>query len=68
MAKNLVEAGVIDPCEEVVCILTGNLLKNPDATVRYHTAKLDGVRPCCANSPQVIKPDLSSVEEALSGL
>ncbi len=28
---------VISPDEEVVCILTGHELKDPDATVRYHT-------------------------------
>jgi len=29
--------GVIAPSESVVCILTGHLLKDPDATVAYHT-------------------------------
>lgn len=31
------EEGVIGPEEEVVCILTGHELKDPDATVKYHT-------------------------------
>jgi threonine synthase len=30
--------GVIGPDERVVCILTGHLLKDPTATVAYHTA------------------------------
>jgi threonine synthase len=29
--------GTIDKGASVVCILTGHVLKDPDATVRYHT-------------------------------
>lgn len=36
-ARMLREEGVIDPNERVVCILTGHQLKDPDATVQYHT-------------------------------
>ncbi len=36
-AKLLVSQGVIGPDERVVCILTGHQLKDPDATVAYHT-------------------------------
>ncbi len=36
-ARLLREEGVIDPNERVVCILTGHQLKDPDATVKYHT-------------------------------
>ena len=36
-AKLLVEEGVISPDERVVCILTGHQLKDPTATVAYHT-------------------------------
>jgi len=36
-AKNLVAEGVIGPEELVVCILTGHQLKDPTATVAYHT-------------------------------
>ncbi len=35
--KRLVEEGVISPDERVVCILTGHQLKDPTATVAYHT-------------------------------
>jgi threonine synthase len=34
----LVREGVIDKDETVVCVLTGHVLKDPDATVAYHTA------------------------------
>jgi threonine synthase len=35
--KELVAEGVIGPDERVVCILTGHQLKDPTATVAYHT-------------------------------
>ena len=37
-ARLLCEEGVICPDERVVCILTGHQLKDPTATVAYHTA------------------------------
>ena len=36
-AALLLREGVIRPDESVVCILTGHQLKDPDATVTYHT-------------------------------
>lgn len=36
-AHQLVREGIIKPGEKVVCILTGHVLKDPDATVKYHT-------------------------------
>jgi threonine synthase len=36
-AHHLVEQGVIGKDQTVVCILTGHVLKDPDATVKYHT-------------------------------
>jgi threonine synthase len=35
--KLLIDEGVIGPDERVVCILTGHQLKDPTATVAYHT-------------------------------
>jgi threonine synthase len=40
-AKLLREEGIIDRDEQVVCILTGHQLKDPTATVAYHTADQD---------------------------
>jgi len=40
-AKLLVDEGTIAPDERVVCILTGHQLKDPTATVAYHTADRD---------------------------
>jgi threonine synthase len=38
--RKLVAKGVISPEETVVCILTGNLLKDPDYTVEFHRDEL----------------------------
>lgn len=38
--RKMVAAGSIQPDEDVVAILTGHVLKDPDYTVNYHTGKL----------------------------
>jgi threonine synthase len=38
--KKLVKSGEIDRTEDVVAILTGNLLKDPDYTINYHMDSL----------------------------
>lgn len=38
--KKLVAAGALDPGEDVVAILTGHVLKDPDYTVSYHAGTL----------------------------
>ena len=65
-ARKLVEAGVIKHDEDVVCVLTGNLLKDPDATVGYHTSKLKGIHATKANTPTRL--DTSSMSASLRGL
>ncbi|MEZ6078238.1 MAG: hypothetical protein R3C56_21945 [Pirellulaceae bacterium] len=40
-AKMLRDEGIIAPSERVVCILTGHQLKDPTATVAYHTTDQD---------------------------
>jgi threonine synthase len=37
-ARKLVQEGIINPGERIVCVLTGHTLKDPTATVAYHTA------------------------------
>ena len=39
--KLLREEGIIAPSDRVVCILTGHQLKDPTATVAYHTTDQD---------------------------
>ena len=40
-AKKLRDEGIIAPSDRVVCILTGHQLKDPTATVAYHTTDQD---------------------------
>ena len=52
--------GLIEPDEPVVCVLTGHVLKDPDAVNSYHA---DGATR--ANPPLEIEPRLSDVERIL---
>jgi threonine synthase len=65
--RKLVGEGIIDPDEEVVCVLTGHLLKDPDASVQYHTGSMKWIEQTYANRPVVIEADIASVERALTG-
>ena len=66
-AKKLVDSGVISPNESVVGILTGNLLKDPDAVVNYHLDKLNdkGIKGNFKNSPIVIDATVEAVKKAI---
>jgi len=66
-AKKLVDSGVILPNESVVGILTGNLLKDPDAVVNYHLDKLNdhGIKGNFKNSPIVIDATVEAVKKAI---
>ncbi len=66
-AKKLVDMGVIDPEASVVGILTGNVLKDPDAVIGYHKDELRdrGIVGTYANAPTVIEPTLEAVEAAI---
>jgi threonine synthase len=74
-AKLLRQQGVIAPSDRVVCILTGHQLKDPDATVAYHSGdegrfaeKLGsrGVTTATfANPPVVVENNLECILAAL---
>ena len=74
-AKLLRSEGVIGPDERVVCILTGHQLKDPTATVAYHTTDQDqfnevlgsrGVkRASFANRAVTVPNDLDQIIKAL---
>lgn len=74
-AKLLRAEGVIAPSDRVVCILTGHELKDPNATVAYHSAepgKIDkslashGVNAAqFANRPVVVANDTDEIVELL---
>jgi threonine synthase len=75
-AKRLRAEGVIARSDRVVCILTGHQLKDPDATVAYHSgnkALFDeklatrGVTSAeFANSPIVVENNLQKIIDALN--
>jgi len=58
---------VIDRKDKVAGILTGNLLKDPDATINYHLDKIPNIKPKFANKPIVIDANLDSLKKALKG-
>lgn len=73
--KQLLEEGVISRDERVVCILTGHQLKDPTATVAYHTTDQElfndvlgkrGVRRAAfANRAVVVPNDLDEIIKAI---
>ncbi|WP_428939277.1 threonine synthase [Fontivita pretiosa] len=68
---------VISPDETVVCILTGHELKDPNATVKYHTGiDMNSVQDLAprtepkgkyVNRPVQVEDDLESIVKALGG-
>jgi len=62
-ARKLRDMGLISKDDEVVCILTGNLLKDPDTTVKYH---LEGISATYSNKPRVVEANLDKIEAVLS--
>jgi len=74
-AKKLRAEGVIGADERVVCILTGHLLKDPNATVAYHTTDQEmfndvlgrrGVRRASfANRAVAVPNDLDEIVKAI---
>ncbi len=75
-AKLLRQQGVIAPSDRVVCILTGHQLKDPDATVAYHSgdaalfqeklASRGVAAATFANQPEVVDNDVAKIIAALS--
>ncbi len=57
-ARVLLREGVIEPDETVACVLTGHALKDPDATVDFHTDK--PARPG-SNAPIPVADDLDAL-------
>jgi threonine synthase len=74
-ARKLRAAGVIGPSDRVACVLTGHALKDPHATVAYHTmtdAQLAkayetyGVRGAAhANHPVLVEDNLEQIVAAI---
>ena len=68
--RKLTAAGVIDRDADVVAVLTGNVLKDPDYIYRYHTGQLkapDGgqFRRTFGNKPVVVPNDMERITELI---
>ncbi len=61
--KKLVARGVISTDAKVVGILTGHVLKDPDAVVGYHMGTLEGLTSSFANAPLSSESTLAAVIE-----
>lgn len=63
--RQLVEAGIIRPEEIVVGILTGHILKDPDATIGYHRDALTGIRAAFPNRLHQAEPSVEALTAIL---
>ncbi len=65
-ARKLVVEGTINSEATVVAVLTGSLLKDPTATVAYHTGEWAGA--AYANRPLSVAADMGAVHEAVKNV
>jgi threonine synthase len=68
--RKLTETGLIKKNADVVAVLTGNLLKDPDYIYRYHTGKLESpggnlIESRYGNQPIVVPNDPDRIAELL---
>jgi threonine synthase len=70
--RKLTRSSTIRPDENVVAVLTGNVLKDPDYIYQYHTGQLkdpDGrpIEPRFGNQPVVVPNDPDAIAKILEG-
>ena len=68
--RKLTASGVIDRDADVVAVLTGNVLKDPDYIYRYHTGQLQApggvsITPTFGNKPIVVPNDADRLAELI---
>jgi threonine synthase len=68
--RKLTASGAMAADADVVAVLTGNLLKDPDYTYRYHTGKLEGpdgaaMHSRFGNQPRVVPNDADRIAAIL---
>jgi threonine synthase len=71
--RKLTAAGVIRPDADVVAVLTGNVLKDPDYIYRYHTGALKDpedrlIASTFGNQPVVVPNDEEKIASILGGM
>lgn len=59
--RQLVEKGVITRDEDVVCVLTGHVLKDPQAVIDYHGQTLADIQPSFPNEIHIIDASLEAL-------
>jgi threonine synthase len=64
--EKLVNSGVIQRDERVVCVSTAHGLKFTEFKVRYHEKQLEGVNARLANPPKYLAPDYGAVVDAIA--
>jgi len=69
--RKLTARGIIDRGADVIAVLTGNLLKDPDYIYRYHTAQLEApsgvkIQPTFGNQALVVPNDPDKIAELLA--
>ena len=65
--SKLVDSGVIKSHETVVGLLTGHLLKDPEATLAYHDDRLEGIMAKYPNRVFIAEPTVESIRAVLEG-
>jgi threonine synthase len=68
--RKLTAAGTIRPDADVVAVLTGNVLKDPDYIYRYHTGQLTApgdvtIAPTYGNKPIIVPNDADAIAALL---
>lgn len=65
-ARKLAEKGVIRPGDSVLAVLTGHIMKDPEATIGYHADELPGISPRYQNRIQQVEDDLEAIVRLLN--
>jgi threonine synthase len=66
--RKLVHSGTIKPHETVVGVLTGHVLKDPDATIGYHNGTLAEIHAATPNLTHDIPPSVEAIASLLNSL
>ena len=64
--KKLVERGVIKRGDTVLGVLTGHVLKDPEATIGYHADQLAGLSPKYANRMRQVDDNIDEIVRVLA--
>jgi len=63
--RKLAQMGIIQPGDTVVGVLTGHLLKDPDATIGYHNQQLENINATYPNRLHDAEPSVQAITRIL---